>query len=208
MENKSEKKFMTEIRLGNSLCLYWELGPRYYTTVYDYVLEMPPSTCFISEKRKNTLLSTNTFTEITLRHECSPVNLLHIFRTPFLKNTYLWLLLFIGDLSATMTSFTMIHFTPICFELTAEALISNKVTIGAAVGKYECENSGTVFSSVIILFFNHILWLEIKRPFEKVWSKAVKLRKKRNSYIETDIKWKNSDCNSSNNRANNNSLLA
>ena len=25
--------------------------------------------------------------EITLRHGCSPVNLLHIFRTPFLKNT-------------------------------------------------------------------------------------------------------------------------
>ena len=129
---------------------------------------MPPSTCFISEKRKNTLLSTNTFIEITLRHECSPVNLLHIFRTPFLKNTCLWLLLFIGDLSVTMTSFTMIHFTPICFELTAEALISNEVTIGAAVGKYECENSGTVFSSVIILFFNHILCLGIKRPFEKV----------------------------------------
>ena len=28
------------------------------------------------------------FIEITLRHGCSPVNLLHIFRTPFLKNTY------------------------------------------------------------------------------------------------------------------------
>ena len=27
------------------------------------------------------------FTEITLRHGCSPVNLLHIFRTPFPKNT-------------------------------------------------------------------------------------------------------------------------
>ena len=27
------------------------------------------------------------FIEITLRHGCSPVNLLHIFRTPFLKNT-------------------------------------------------------------------------------------------------------------------------
>ena len=27
------------------------------------------------------------FIEITLRNECSPVNLLHIFRTPFLKNT-------------------------------------------------------------------------------------------------------------------------
>ena len=26
------------------------------------------------------------FTEITLRHGCSPVNILHIFRTPFHKN--------------------------------------------------------------------------------------------------------------------------
>ena len=27
------------------------------------------------------------FVEITLRHGCSPVNRLHIFRTPFPKNT-------------------------------------------------------------------------------------------------------------------------
>ena len=27
------------------------------------------------------------FIDITLQHGCSPVNLLHIFRTPFLKNT-------------------------------------------------------------------------------------------------------------------------
>ena len=31
--------------------------------------------------------------EITLRHECSPVNLLHTFRTAFTKNTYAKLLL-------------------------------------------------------------------------------------------------------------------
>ena len=31
--------------------------------------------------------------QITLRHGCSPVNLLHIFRTPFPKNTSGWLLL-------------------------------------------------------------------------------------------------------------------
>ena len=30
--------------------------------------------------------------EIALRHGCSAVNLLHIFRTPFLKNTFGWLL--------------------------------------------------------------------------------------------------------------------
>ena len=34
------------------------------------------------------------FIEITLRHECPPVNLLHIFRTPFIKNTSGRLLLF------------------------------------------------------------------------------------------------------------------
>ena len=33
------------------------------------------------------------FIEITLWHGCSPVNLLHIFRTSFPKNTFGWLLL-------------------------------------------------------------------------------------------------------------------
>ena len=33
------------------------------------------------------------FIEITLWHGCSPVNLLHIFRTPFPRNTFGWLLL-------------------------------------------------------------------------------------------------------------------
>ena len=33
------------------------------------------------------------FIKITLWHWCSPVNLLHIFRTPFPKNTSGWLLL-------------------------------------------------------------------------------------------------------------------
>ena len=35
------------------------------------------------------------FIEITLLHGCSPVNLLHIFRAPFYKNTSEWLLLLI-----------------------------------------------------------------------------------------------------------------
>ena len=40
--------------------------------------------------------------EITLRHACSPVNLLRIFRTPLSKNTSGWLLLFqiIGEHNA------------------------------------------------------------------------------------------------------------
>ena len=33
------------------------------------------------------------FIEIVLRHGCSPVNLLHIFRTPFPRNTFGWLFL-------------------------------------------------------------------------------------------------------------------
>ena len=33
------------------------------------------------------------FIEIALQHWCSPVNLLHIFRMPFLKNTFGWLFL-------------------------------------------------------------------------------------------------------------------
>ena len=33
------------------------------------------------------------FIEIALRHGCSPVNLLHVFKTPFPRNTSEWLLL-------------------------------------------------------------------------------------------------------------------
>ena len=36
------------------------------------------------------------FIQITLRHGCSPVNLLHVFRTLFTKNTSRWLLLYLG----------------------------------------------------------------------------------------------------------------
>ena len=37
--------------------------------------------------------SRHKFIEITFRHGFSPVNLLHIFRIPFPKNTSVWLLL-------------------------------------------------------------------------------------------------------------------
>ena len=38
------------------------------------------------------------FIEISLRHGCSPVNLLRIFRTPFPRGTSEWLLLNIPDI--------------------------------------------------------------------------------------------------------------
>ena len=42
------------------------------------------------------------FIEITFRHGYSPVNLLHIFRAPFLKNTFGQLLWIVNLLSATI----------------------------------------------------------------------------------------------------------
>ena len=43
------------------------------------------------------------FIEITLRHGCSPINLLHIFRTPFFRNTNGWLLLYFVKLVSIKT---------------------------------------------------------------------------------------------------------
>ena len=59
-----------------------------------------PSRCFLRKRcsenmpqiYRTTPVPSN-FIEITLWHGCSPVNLLHIFRTPFSKNTPGWLLL-------------------------------------------------------------------------------------------------------------------
>ena len=43
------------------------------------------------------------YNEITLWHECFPVNLLYIFRAPFPKNSPRWLLLFITNLIKPLT---------------------------------------------------------------------------------------------------------
>ena len=42
----------------------------------------------------NKIAKQSNFIEITLWHECSPVNLLHILGTPFTKNTSWWLPLY------------------------------------------------------------------------------------------------------------------
>ena len=49
-----------------------------------------------STDRNGVILLCN-ITEILLQHWCSPVNILHIFRTPFPKNTYGGLTLLIGS---------------------------------------------------------------------------------------------------------------
>ena len=46
----------------------------------------------------STVTESNNFIEVTLWHGCSPVNLLHIFRKPFPKNTSGGLLLYHGNL--------------------------------------------------------------------------------------------------------------
>ena len=53
---------------------------------------------FIGEHSRRSMISIKLlcFIEITLRHGCSPVNLLHIFRTSFLKNASGWLLLILS----------------------------------------------------------------------------------------------------------------
>ena len=54
---------------------------------------------FTGEHTCRSVISKNLFCsliEITLRHGCSPINLLYIFRTPFLKHTSIWLLLFLS----------------------------------------------------------------------------------------------------------------
>ena len=42
---------------------------------------------FTGENPCQSVISICNFIEIILWHECSPVNLLHLFRTPFPKNT-------------------------------------------------------------------------------------------------------------------------
>ena len=64
---------------------------------WKYVANLLENTCACRNAISIKLLCN--FVEITLRHGCSPVNLLHIFRTTFLRNTSGQLLLTLGTLS-------------------------------------------------------------------------------------------------------------
>ena len=48
------------------------------------------------------------FIEIALRHGCSPLNLLHIFRTPFARSTSRWLLLNTPEINKEVLVFSFI----------------------------------------------------------------------------------------------------
>ena len=83
--------------------VYWHIYPYIYRSSH---LEVSLGKCvlkircrFIGEHPWWSAISIkliSNFIEIALRHGCSPVNLLHMFRTPFLRNTYGWLLLYIN----------------------------------------------------------------------------------------------------------------
>ena len=73
------------------------LNKRCSENVQQIYRRAPMSKCDFNKVASN-------FIEIALRHGCSPVNLLHIFRTPFPRNTSGWLLLKIARMDNSLTS--------------------------------------------------------------------------------------------------------
>ena len=78
-----------------------------------YLLDTFLGGFFLKPKPNNLLCN---FIEITLRHVCSPVNLLHIFRVPFNKNTYEGLLLSLTSVFAEFSTSNSILIIPYATE--------------------------------------------------------------------------------------------
>ena len=101
------------------------------------------------------------FIEITLQHGCPPVNLLHVFRTPFLKNTSVWLLLklFLSCLNLILTTSTLTFtFTLFCqFIITfLELKNEKKTTVKSNYQKLENKKNG--FKNLVL----DLIYLMIK----------------------------------------------
>ena len=101
--------------------------------------------------------------EITLRHGCSPVDLLHIFRTPFPRNTSGWLLL-------------NFHNQTICSNQCIQKSIANFLC-SFLYSKYDTryslfEKDVLNYEDLSILylhnFFITTLWKLLWQPFEKI----------------------------------------
>ena len=109
------KGFILDVRLGSecvteSYYLYSCKRPR-SSHPDEFLIKGVLKICskFTGEHPYRSAKLQSNFIEITFQHGCSPVNLLHIFRIPFLKNTLPWLLkdkvnLKIFDVTAWLTN--------------------------------------------------------------------------------------------------------
>ena len=102
--------------------------------------------------------------EITLPHGCSPVNLLHIFRTPFPRNTSGWLLL----IRRTTLYLSQIHKN--CKSQWQNDLISVKVD-------FNCHNKSSYKSYRIFLNFL-VSTLSENRKDLQVWDHPFKVSRR------------------------------
>ena len=84
------------------------------------------------------------FIEITLRHGCSPVNLLHIFRTPFCKNIYGVLFLFGVSMLKLLQVINITLITPLVLRLGHISKAKNTNTSNTTVKEWEIKRSKMV----------------------------------------------------------------
>ena len=110
---------------------------------------------FIGEHPYRSVISIklqSSFTEITLRHGCSPVNLLYIFRTSFPKKTSGMLLLAYRNLRSTL----MNESKKICYTRYFESNWNNiKNTWKGIKTIISIENTTTTYSAAMSNVFNN-----------------------------------------------------
>ena len=144
------------------------------------------------------------FINIALLHRCSPVNLLHTFRTPFLKNNSGWLLLkskfeilkyqsteiwtfFILKIKPRrFNSFSLLHFKGVLYSILASH------PAGIYLFKVNNRNTRTkmwnVFKVNYLATINHTIF-ETSSSFHVEWRKCGKsfIRESFNSYFSADF---------------------
>ena len=93
------------------------------------------------------------FLEIALRHGCSPVTLLHIFRTPLPESTSGWLLLY------SVKKVFFLNFAKFTGKLLCQSLFFNKV-VGWSLQLYQKEALAQVLSGELYKIFKNNSFLK------------------------------------------------
>ena len=89
------------------------------------------------------------FIEITLWHGCFPVNLLHMFRTPFLRNTCGWMLLHMLALAIKYVS-----------EIVSHRIVNNAISLKCVTRPFRC---------ICVNCFNRLRYLaEVSTKLQKI----------------------------------------
>ena len=117
------------------------------------------------------------FIEITPRHGWSPVNLIHIFKTPFPKNTVLSCCLYVGNVALNGGSGQLLEYLVswVCFSYSLKVIV-NILLFQSPLMRFVKDRIWLKIKKIVLIYFNCLLCVVLQYALCKIGTTNFKIK--------------------------------